>query len=65
MPQSLATWEEVEDLRRRFSSSPALGQDGFQGGRNVMNKNGRRRARKHKALHDPNTTTDSGDSFSG
>jgi hypothetical protein len=32
LPSSLTTWEEVADLRRRYPSSPAWGQAGFQEG---------------------------------
>lgn len=32
---SLLTWEEAEDLHRRFPKSPAWGQAGFQGRGNV------------------------------
>lgn len=32
LPQSLATWEDLEALRQRFPSAPAWGQAGAQGG---------------------------------
>jgi hypothetical protein len=35
LPSSLTTWEEAIDLRRRYPTSPAWGQAGFQGGGNV------------------------------
>jgi hypothetical protein len=38
VPASLTTWEEAEDLRRRFPRCPAWGQAGFRGGGNVRNK---------------------------
>ncbi|CAN6244705.1 unnamed protein product [Urochloa humidicola] len=31
-PESMATWETLEDLRRRFPQAPAWGQAGFQEG---------------------------------
>jgi hypothetical protein len=38
LPSSLATWEELHDLRRRFPACAAWGQAAFQGGRNVSNQ---------------------------
>lgn len=35
LPPSLLTWEEVSDLRRRYPTSPAWGQAGFEEGANV------------------------------
>jgi len=35
LPESLSTWEEAEDLHRRFPKCPAWGQAGFRGGGNV------------------------------
>ena len=32
---NILTWEEAEDLHRRFPQSPAWGQEGFRGGGNV------------------------------
>jgi hypothetical protein len=34
-PESFATWEDLEDLKRRFPRAPALGQAGFQREGNV------------------------------
>ena len=34
-PESLATWEDFDELKQRFPSSPAWGQASFQGGGNV------------------------------
>lgn len=34
-PESLATWEDQDDLKRRFPRAPAWGQAGFQGEGNV------------------------------
>lgn len=36
LPTSLATWEEINDLRHHFPDAPAWGQAGFQGGGSVM-----------------------------
>lgn len=38
MPAYLHTWEEVDDLRRRYPGSPAWGQAAFQGGAAVRSK---------------------------
>ena len=38
LPASLTTWEEVEDMKRRFPTCPAWGQAVSQGGRNVRKK---------------------------
>jgi hypothetical protein len=38
LPASMATWEEAEDLKRRFPRCPAWGQAGFRGGGNVRSK---------------------------
>jgi hypothetical protein len=35
LPESLATWEDVDDLKRRFPRSPAWGQADFQEGGSV------------------------------
>uniref|UniRef100_A0ACD5VNY2 Uncharacterized protein n=1 Tax=Avena sativa TaxID=4498 RepID=A0ACD5VNY2_AVESA len=34
-PESLATWEDVDELKQRFPRSPTWGQAGFQGQGNV------------------------------
>jgi hypothetical protein len=34
-PPEMATWENLEDIRRRFPAAPAWGQAGFQGGETV------------------------------
>lgn len=34
-PESLATWEDIDELKQRFPRSPAWGQAGFQGKGNV------------------------------
>jgi hypothetical protein len=34
-PETLATWEDHDDLKRRFPRAPVWGQAGFQGGENV------------------------------
>jgi len=44
IPDSLTTWEEAEDLHRRFPKCPAWGQAGFRGGGNVRVKG----TKKHK-----------------
>jgi transposase InsO family protein len=36
MSASLATWECLEEMKRKFPKAPAWGQAGFQGGGNVM-----------------------------
>ncbi|XP_047043865.1 uncharacterized protein LOC124648086 [Lolium rigidum] len=36
-PESLATWEDMDELKQRFPRSPAWGQAGFQGEANVSN----------------------------
>jgi hypothetical protein len=36
-PEALATWEDVDDLKRRFPRAPAWGQAGSQGGGSVSN----------------------------
>jgi hypothetical protein len=38
MPTFQSTWEEIDDLRRRYPDALAWGQAGFQGGANVMSK---------------------------
>jgi hypothetical protein len=38
-PDSLATWEDLEELRQRFPRAPAWGQAGFQGGGIVSDAN--------------------------
>jgi hypothetical protein len=38
MPAYLHTWEEVDDLRRRYPGSLAWGQAAFQGGATVRSK---------------------------
>lgn len=38
LPSSLTTWEEVEDLHRRYPRCPAWGQAGSQEGGNVKTK---------------------------
>jgi hypothetical protein len=38
MSGALSTWEEVHDLRRRYPTSPAWGQAGFQEEANVRKK---------------------------
>lgn len=38
LPEEMATWEEVFDLRRRFADAPAWGQAGYQGEGIVMKK---------------------------
>jgi hypothetical protein len=38
LPQSLATWEDLEALRQRFPSAPAWGQAGAQGGGTVSTR---------------------------
>lgn len=40
MPPYLSTWEEVDDLRRRYPECPAWGQAGFQGGATIMKLTG-------------------------
>lgn len=45
-PRSMLIWEEIEDLHRRFPTSPARGQVGFRGGGNVRTS---RKARRVKA----------------
>ena len=35
LPASMATWEDPDELRRRFPAAPAWGQAGSQGGENV------------------------------
>lgn len=47
MSDSLATWENLHDLRRRFPNAPAWGQAGSEGERNVTNPvpTNRRKAR--------------------
>lgn len=37
MPDTLATWENLQDLRRRFPGAPAWGQAGSQEEEDVMN----------------------------
>lgn len=37
-PESLATWEDFDELKQRFPSSPAWGQASFQGGGNVSDR---------------------------
>ena len=32
---AMDTWEEVQDIRRRFPQAPVSGQPGFQGGKSV------------------------------
>jgi hypothetical protein len=39
-PESLATWEDLVELRQRFPRAPAWGQAGFQGRGNVDNTAG-------------------------
>ena len=36
LPASMATWEDLDELRRHFPAAPAWGQAGSQGGENVM-----------------------------
>ena len=38
MPSMFSTWEVINDLRRRYPSTPAWGQAGFCGGGNVMHR---------------------------
>ena len=38
MPSMFSTWEEINDLRRRYPSTPAWGQAGFCGVGNVMHR---------------------------
>jgi hypothetical protein len=39
LPTSPATWEDLESLQQRFSSAPAWGQAGANGGRDVSSHN--------------------------
>lgn len=38
MPRSLATWEDLEALKQRFSRAPAWGQVGSEGREGVSNQ---------------------------
>jgi len=49
LPESMTTWEEVSDLRRRYPTSPVWGQAGFQGGASVRKKKGSTVARTSRA----------------
>lgn len=40
-PETLATWKDLDDLRRRFPRAPAWGQAGSQGGGSVSSATGR------------------------
>lgn len=39
-PEALATWEDTDDLKRRFPRAPAWGQAGIQGEESVNNDTG-------------------------
>ncbi|CAD6337171.1 unnamed protein product [Miscanthus lutarioriparius] len=55
----MTTWEETEDLHRRFPTHPAWGQAGFQGGGNVRTYRRARRqtkAQRRRLAPDGNPT---------
>jgi hypothetical protein len=62
LPESLATWEEAEDLHRRFPKCPAWGQAGFRGGGNVTTK---ARRLKKKTMTEPFPTSGENSVMSG
>ena len=52
MSKTLASWENVQDLRRRFLGAPTWGQAGFQGEENVTHPNTRAAKKKRKQAED-------------
>lgn len=52
MPDSLATWENLQELRRRFPEAPAWGQAGFQEEGDVTNPLPKTSRRQRRRLED-------------
>jgi hypothetical protein len=50
-PKSLTTWEEAQDLHRRFPKCAAWGQAAFRGGGNVRNITKKDKKRKTTIGH--------------